>query len=229
MNIKSLTDEIAECINCYERRRFGEVEADCLNLARKYDSNDNTAQGFLVAVRKQEHWKGESFEEIAKELRMINDGKISRYIIIRSLDCDLEMLKKVFIPKMYTNRELQQIARVANSSNLLEMIYDYVYSNIGMVEGYPIMGSIATNKVTSKELFDKLYVFDKRLSSQIFLNSGCQASTELLMKMFYECDDLLKELHIFHLVCFNRTDINNHLTTYLLQQLTNTLKNIRRE
>ena len=55
MNIKSLVSNIIECIDYYEKRCFEDVEADCRNLERKYDNNDNTAQGFLVAIRKQEH------------------------------------------------------------------------------------------------------------------------------------------------------------------------------
>lgn len=224
MNIESLTNEIMERFNYYEKRRFGHVEANCLNLETKYDNNDNTAQGFFVAIRKQEPWNGENFREIAKKLLAQKDSKILRYLIIRSIDCDLEMLEEVFEPKRYSNGELQEIARVANSNKILEMIFDYVYHNVGRVEGYFILCCMANNKVASKELFDKLYVFDKRLSAQIFLNIGCQASTELLMKMFYECDDILKELHIMQLVQFNRAEIDKQLKHYLLRRLIITLQ-----
>lgn len=219
MNIESLVSEIVERFNYYEKRRFGCVEANCQNLEKKYDINDNTAQGFLVAIRKQEHWVGEKFKEIAKELLTIKDSKILRYLIVRSVDCDLEMIEEVFNPKMYSNNEVQEIARVANSNKILEIIFNYVYHNVGRVEGYYILCCIASNTMTSEELLNKLYVFDKRLSSQIFLNIGCQASNELLMKMFYECDDNCKQLHISHLAQFNRPEIDKQLKEYLVHQL----------
>ena len=224
MNIESLTSEIMEHFNYYEKRRFGKVEATFLNLERKYHNNDNTAQGFLVAIRKQEHWRGENFRKIAKKLLTIKDSKILRYLIVRSVDCDLEMIEEVFDPKMYSDGELQEIARAANCNKILEMIFEYVSLNVGMVEGYFILCCAAHNKVASKELFDRLYVFDKRLASQIFLNIGCQASTELLMKMFYECDDISKQLHILHLVQFNREEIDRELKKYLANRLIQDLK-----
>lgn len=219
MNIKSLTSEIMECFNYYEKRRFGCVEANCQNLEKKYDNNDNTAQGFWVAIRKQEHWVGEKFKEIAKELLTIKDSKILRYLIVRSIDCDIGMLKEVFKPEMYSVDELQEIARVANSSEMLEIIFYYTYRNIGKLKGYGIMCCMARNKIASKELLDKLYAFDNRVASQIFCNIGCQASTELLMKMFYECDDNCKQLHISHLAQFNRPEIDKQLKEYIVHQL----------
>lgn len=225
MYIKSLISDIIERIDYYEKRRFGQVEANCLNLERKYDSNDNTAQGFLVAIRKQEHWNGEGFEEIAKELLTIRDSKISRYLVIRSIDCTLEIIEKGFNPRMYSNGELQEIARVANSNKILEMIFEHVKCNVGEVIGYPILCCMAKNVVASAELLNELYLFDQRLSAQIFRNVGCKASTELLMKMFYECDDGLKELHMFQLVQFNRIEVNEQLKSYLLQRLIQILKN----
>ena len=224
MNIESLTSEIMERFNYYEKRRFGCIEASCLNLEKKYDVNDNTAQGFLVAIRKQEHWVGENFNEIARRLLAIKDSKILKYLIVRSVDCNFEMIEELFDPKLYSNGELQEIARVANSNKILEIIFDYIYYNVGIVEGYLILCCIASNNVTTQELFDKLYAFDKRLSSQIFGNIGCQASTELLMKMFYECDDNLRRLHIFHLVQFNRIEIDKQLKNYLLHRLIKILK-----
>ncbi len=224
MNIESLTSEIIERFNYYEKRRFGCVEANCQNLEKKYDNNDNTAQGFLVAIRKQEHWTGENFREIAKKLITIKDSKILRYLIVRSVDCDLEMIEEVFNPKMYSNGELQEIARIANSNKILEMIFDYVYHNVGIVEGYYILCCIASNNVTSQGLFDKLYAFDKRLSSQIFRNIGCKASTDLLMKMFYECDNNLRRLDILHLLQFNRAEIDRQLKNYLLRRLIQDLR-----
>lgn len=226
MHIKSLISDIIERIDYYEKRRFGHVEADCRNLERKYDSNDNTAQDFLVAIRKQEHWNGEGFEEIAKELLTMRDSKILRYLVIRSIDCTLEMIEKVFNPRMYSNDELQEIARVANCNKILEMIFEHVKCNVGKVIGYPILCCMADNVVAKAELLNELYLFDQRLSAQIFLNAGCKASTELLMKMFYECDDSLKELHMLHLVQFNRPEINEQLKNYLLHQLIQILKNL---
>lgn len=219
MNIKSLTSEIMECFDYYEKRCFGCVEANCQNLEKKYDNNDNTAQGFWVAIRKQEHWVGKKFKEIAKELLTIKDSKILRYLIVHSIDCDIGMLKEVFKPEMYSVDELQEIARVANSSGMLEIIFNYTYSNIGRLKGYGIMCCMARNKVASKKLLDKCYAFDNRVASQIFCNIGCQASTELLMKMFYECDDNCKQLHISHLEQFNRPEIDKQLKEYLVHQL----------
>ena len=122
MNIESLTSEIIECLNYYEKRRFGCVEANCQNLEKKYDNNDNTAQGFFVAIRKQEHWVGEKFKEIAKELLTIKDSKILRYLIVRSVDCDLEMIKEVFKPEMYYVDELQELLILANCWKLYSII-----------------------------------------------------------------------------------------------------------
>lgn len=225
MNIKSLVSNIIECIDYYEKRCFEEVEADCRNLERKYDNNDNTAQGFLVAIRKQEHWDGENFEEIAKELLTIRNSKISRYLVIRSIDCTLEIIEKVFDPQMYSKRELQGIARVANSNKILEMIFEYVKYNIGKVNGYTILCCIANNAEAKAELLNELYLFDQRLSVQIFLNKDCKASTELLMKMFYECDDEeLKEFYILQMVQFNRVEINEQLKNYLVHRLIQILK-----
>lgn len=227
MNIKSLTSEIMECFDYYEKRRFGYVEANCRNLERKYDNNDNTAQGFWVAIRKQEHWVGEKFKEIAKELLTIKDSKILRYLIVRSIDCDSEMMKEVFKPEMYSVGELQEIARVANSSQMLEIIFYYTYRNIGRLKGYGIMCCMARNKVASKELLDKLYAFDNRVAPQIFCNTGHQASTELLMKMFYEDDDISKEFDVYNLVQFNRPEIDKKLKEYLVHQLIQILKNVK--
>lgn len=134
------------------------------------------------------------------------------------------MIEEVFNPKMYSNGELQEIARIANSNKILEMIFDYVYHNVGIVEGYYILCCIASNNVTSQGLFDKLYAFDKRLSSQIFRNIGCKASTDLLMKMFYECDNNLRRLDILHLLQFNRAEIDRQLKNYLLRRLIQDLR-----
>lgn len=89
------------------------------------------------------------------------------------------------------------------------------------------MCCIARNKVASKEMLDKLYAFDNRVAPQIFCNTGYQASTELLMKMFYEEDDILKELDICHLVQFNRPEIDKQLKEYLVYELIQILKNVK--
>lgn len=47
---------------------------------------------------------------------MVRDSKISRYLVICSVDCTTEMIEKVFDSQMYSNGELQEIARVAKSN-----------------------------------------------------------------------------------------------------------------
>ena len=155
---------------------------------------------------------------------MVRDSKISRYLVICSVDCTTEMIEKVFDSQMYSNGELQEMARVANSNKILEMIFKYVKCNVGKVVGYPILCCVAKNAVASEELLNELYSFDKRLSAQIFLNSNSKASTELLMKMFYQCDTELKQLHLLQLIQFNRTEINEQLKIYLLRRLIHALK-----
>lgn len=222
--MESLIMNIIERIDYYEKRRFGTTEADCRNLERKYDSNDATAQGFLVAIRKQEHWSGGDFIEIAKEILTIRNSKIARYVLIRSVDCTSEFIQKVFDPKIYSDGELQEIARVANCNQILEMIFEYVKCNLGEVTGYLILCCMAGNSVASAELLNTLYRYDNRLSSQIFLHADSQASTELLMQMFYDYDECLKELALYQLVNFNREEIDQQLKKYLIRKLIHILK-----
>lgn len=225
MNIESLTMDIIERIDYYEKRRFRTTEADCRNLETKYDSNDATAQGFLVAIRKQEHWDGD-FIEIAKEILTIRNSKIARYVLIRSVDCTIEFIQEVFDPEIYYNSELQEIARVANCNKILEMIFEYVKCNLGRKIGYPILCCMAGNSVASEGLLNALYRYDNRLSAQIFLNADSQASTDLLMRMFYECDERLKGLHMIQLLQFNREEIDQMLKKYWIKKLIQILKKV---
>ena len=225
MCMESLVSDIIERIDYYEKRRFGTIEPDCCNLESRYDRNDNMARGFLFAIRNQEHWKGEeSFDEIAQKVIKIRDSKISRYLLIRSVDCSSKFIEKIFKPQMYTNGEFQEIARFANSSKLLEIIFQYVKYNIGKVYGYGILCCMASNPVAKSELLDELYLFDQRLSHQIFSNVEGKASTELLIQMFYECEEELKGLHLFHLVQFNRKEIDEQLRKYLISRLIQSLR-----
>ena len=109
---------------------------------------------------------------------------------------------------MYTNGELQEIARFANSSQILEIIFQYVKYNIGKVCGYGILCCMARNPVAKSELLDELYLFDQRLAYQIFNNHEGKASTELLIQMFNECEENLRGLHLVQLVQFDRKEIN---------------------
>ena len=223
MYIESLIMNIIERIDYYEKRRFGTTEADCRNLETKYDSNDATAQGFLVAIRKQEHWSGD-FIEIAKEILTIRNSKIARYVLIRSVDCTSEFVQEVFEPEIYSDGELQEIARVANCNKILEMIFEYVKCNLGRTTGYPILCCMARNSVASADLLNALYRYDNRLSAQIFLNDNSQVSTDLLMQMFYDCEEKLKELHMLQLLQFNREVIDQQLKKYLIRKLIHILK-----
>ena len=225
MSIESLVSDIIERIDYYEERRFRTIEPDCCNLESRYDRNDNTARGFLFAIRNQEHWKGEeSFDEIAQKVIKVRNSKISRYLFIRSVDCSPKFIEKIFNPKMYTNGELQEIARFANSSQILEIIFQYVKYNIGKVCGYGILCCMARNPVAKSELLDELYLFDQRLAYQIFNNHEGKASTELLIQMFNECEENLRGLHLVQLVQFDRKEINEQLRKYLISRLIRSLK-----
>lgn len=224
MCIESLVSDIIERIDYYEKRRFGTIEPDCCNLESRYDRNDNTARGFLFAIRNQEHWKGESFDEIAQKVIKVRNSKITRYLLIRSVDCRPNFVEEIFNPKMYKNGELQEIARFANSSKILEIIFQYVKYNIGKVCGYGILCCMASNPVAESELLNELYQFDPRLSSQIFRNAKGKASSELLIRMFYECKEELRGLHLFQLVQFDRKEINEQLRKYLISRLIQSLR-----
>lgn len=203
-------NDIVERIAYYEKRHKWCIEADCRNLEKKYSENDDTAQGFLVAIRKQEHWNGD-FDEIAKQLLKINPSKICTYIILRSVDCSVEMQQNEFKPEQYSKNELQNIAIAANSSIILRKIFEHVKEKLGRVTGYLILHSMSHNAVADTKLLDDLYRYDHRVSSGIFMNFTSNVSTDLLMEMFWECEVINRNFEINRLLQFNREEIYQRL------------------
>lgn len=208
-NVKDIAERIA-----YYEKRHKYVEADCRNLERRYSENDDTAQGFLVAIRKQEHWNGGNFDIIAKELLKIYPSKICTYIILRSVDCSVELQQSEFKPEQYSENELQNIAIEANSSVILRKIFEHVKEKLGRVTGYLILHNMSHNAAADTKLLDDLYRYDHRVSTAIFMNFTSSVSTNLLMKMFYECEEIDRNFHINHLLQFNREEIYQSLLDY---------------
>lgn len=203
--------EIAKRIAYYEKRHM-HVEADCRNLESRYKENDDSANGFLVAIRRQEHWNGENFELIARKLLEINPGKICQYVILRSIDCSENMRQEIFNPNMYTLIELEGLARAANSNAILVKIFEYAKQNVYGGERCTFLTNIALNPAVEAKLFDELYAYYRGVANQIFYNIGCKASTELLMRMLNEND--LQWLHVAYLLQYKRDDIYEQLANW---------------
>lgn len=203
--------EIVERIAYYERRHRN-VEEDCRNLETSYNQNDESAMGFLTAIRMQEHWNGEGFNEIARTVLEINPGKICSYIIARSIDAEEAFRDEIFKPELYRQGELEEIARKANSNAVLRKIFSHVKAFIRGGDSRTILGNMATNPVVEEKLFEELYQYDRGIKNQIFINIGCQASTDLLMKML-ENDDC-QDLHINNMLYYQRPEIYERLSSW---------------
>lgn len=208
-----MINEILDCIRYYEKQNIN-VEADCRNLESSYTQNDNTAQGFLVAIRKQEHWNGANFESIAKELLRINPSKICKYIIMRSIDCPIEIIEQEFNPAMYTWYELETIAQNANSNIILRKIQQYIKTQIGYIEGYNILRRIVANPITEGDILDELHKNISEIDCQIIKNCNCNASTELLMEIFFSANNTEKRCYINYLLQFQRVELNESIVKW---------------
>jgi len=135
------------------------------------------------------------------------------------------MQQNEFKPEQYSNNELEDIARNANSSVILRKISEYIKEKIGRVTGGLILYKMSCNPATDTKLFNDLYRYDHRVSSGIFMNFTSSVSTDLLMEMFWECTVIDRNFEINRLVQFNREEIyqrllnNSKITPVILTEM----------